>query len=396
MKHLSSTNQNQQKQENVPTPVNPGDAVNKAYVDSILSFAPNKYVEGVNLYSIGHSFTNFPYNHSYFQYTSGHALRIRERLRMGDFHYHGRGGTWATDMLARLISPVYDGGKGLWTPGAKGVVLLQNYMNEIGYATAGETLTRNMWANSIRGEIAVANSSAIVPVSQNVGQTGGWLTAGGAYGVKGIGGVMPVNTQATAGTVDFTIPSGDEVWVAGVITTPGTAITPWTASCNGINLLTFDGMGLKADYNDAILGGNQTTTTRLVKVTGLNAAAGTTGAKTLRITGQTGGNTIFSGIVIPSANPPRVFLAKEPQRSYPANTHWTNNHVWFENMIDTIASEFSNVEVVDLLDGWDGSIMLTNDNLHPNDIGQSHIADKYVQDINEKITGWDPGVVSLT
>lgn len=361
-----------------------------------LSYAPNRYVENVNLYSIGHSFTNFPNNHSYNQYTSGHAIRVRDRLRLGDFHYHGRGGTWATDMLARLISPTYDDGKGFWTAGAKGIVLLQNYMNEIGQSAAADTLYREMWANSIRGEIAVANSSAIVPLADNVGQTGGWTVAGGSYGVKGIGGIMPVNTTSTAGTVDFTVPSGDEVWVAGVITTTGTVVTPWTASCNGTDLLTFAGEGLKATYDDAVLGSNQTTTTRLVRVSGLNAAAGTTGSKTVRITGQTGGNTILSGVVIPNPIPPRIFLAKEPERGYPAVTNWVDNHVWFENMIDTIASEFDNVHVVDLLDGWDGSIMIeTGDAIHPNDIGQIHMADKYVEAINTHITTWDAGVVSI-
>lgn len=364
---------------------------------SELLYAPNPYIEGVNLYSIGHSFTNFPYNHSSFPYTSGHALRIRERLRLGDFYHHGRGGTWSTDMLARLLSPAYDGGSGLWTPSSKGIVLIENYLNEIGYTSAGDTLTRNMIANSIRGEIAVANSKTFITFAENSGTTGTWNTSASNYTVKGMGGVMRVNPSSDAGTVDFTIAQGDEVWVACAISTSAQSITAWTASCNGNNLLTFDGNGLKAEYDDAVLGTNLTLTTRLVKVTGLNSAAGTTGSKTLRITGVSGGNTIISGVVVPNlVNPPRVFLSIEPPRGNPEITTSVDNQAYFASLMNTIAGEFTNVHVVNHRTDWDTTTMLTSDDLHPNDKGQSKLADNYVVAINSNITSWDAGVASLT
>lgn len=368
-----------------------------------LIYAPNRYVEAMPLHHIGHSFTILDYPYTQSPYSTEYGLRVRERLRMGDLHYYGRSGTPAECMIGRLISPTYDNGTGLWTEGSKGVVMIQNYMNEIGTSGAGETAYRNLWAQSIRGEIAVAQSKHIKGIADASATSGTWTegTSGGGRDTKAIKGKTFYASHSSGAYKEWAITAGDEAWVAGVVSTSAYSIGTFKVSCNGTDLVTFNGNGLKPDYTDRILDYNTEYTPWLVRVTGLNAAAGTTGAKTIRVTTVSStGNVFISGVVEPSDTPPPVFLAKEPPREHPPVSYWTDNHVWFEDMIDTIAGEFDNVYAVDLSDGWDGATMLSSIDahspaVHPNDIGQCHIADKFTAAINANITTWDPGVVQL-
>lgn len=358
----------------------------------------NQYVEAAPLHHIGHSYTKLPYAYSRNTYATEYGLRVRERLSMGDYHWHGRPGTPAEAMVARLVSPTYDSGSGLWEQGTKGIVMIENYTNELGSSNSADTDYRNLWSASIRGEVAIAQSEYIHDWTEKSATSGTWTQYNSTAAVKALGGKTYYG--GVGAFVEFTVESGDEAWVATVISKTSYAIASLAFSCNGSSVGTFNGDGLKPAYTDPILGADQNMTMQLVRVSGLNAAAGTSGSKTLRITITGSGNGFLSGIVVPSASPPAVFIAKEPPRGYPPTTIWTDNHAYFDDEIDTIATEFANVFVVDLNDGWDGSSMISSLDtssppIHPNDIGQSHLADKFVDAINTNITYWDEGIVTI-
>ncbi|MCA9325526.1 hypothetical protein KDA23_05700, partial [Candidatus Saccharibacteria bacterium] len=170
--------------------------------------------------------------------------------------------------------------------------------------------------------------------------------------------------------------------------------------CNGSTVGSFAGNGLKPSYTDPIFGSDQNITFQLVKVTGLTAAAGTSGAKTLRIANSGGGNIFVSGIVVPSATPPRVFVAKEPPRGSPPEAQWTSAHAWYDSEIATIVSEFDNAHLVDLQTDFDSTMYVDSatdgQGIHPNDKGHWFIANKFTESINTNITDWDEGIVSLS
>ena len=400
MKHLSDNNFNNNQLDNVPLPVDPGDAVNKEYADRALSYAPNPYVEGVPLYSVGHSYTMYPYPYGT-RYTGEYYMRIKDRLHLGSVTAIGRSGTYAADNLGRMISPIYDLGRGQWVPNSKGICLIQNTINELGQDAASETKFRNLWAQSIRGEIAVMSSRAIKGYADQANISGTWTKGGGGgnRNDKGINGEIYLATSSSGAWVEWTVSGGDEVWVVGVASTAAYPVGGYRVICNGSTLATVTANGLKPDYNDKVLGVNLEYTPWFFRITGLNAAAGTTGAKTVRVQANGSSNNSFlSGIVEPSPNPPMVFLAKEPPRINSGEANYNANIGWFNAMTDTIASEFDNVVTVDLANGWDNDTMIGSldpANFHPNDIGQSKTADNFVQAINQNITTWIDGVAIL-
>ena len=400
VKRLSGVDQNSQTLTNVPTPSNGGDAANKDYVDAVKYLPPNPYIESANLYLIGHSFTMLPYPYTKNPFATEYGVRVRDRLNMGDYHWHGRSGTIAESMFGRLISPVYDFGSGTWTPDSKGVVMIENYMNEMSSIRSLDF--RNLWANSIRGLIAVSNSQSIKGYDERSSISGSWAAHSGATGGvgKAVGGATYYAASNSGAYLEWTVDQGDEVWIVGVASIVSYPVGSLQVRCNGNLLATINGSGLKPDYNDPVAGVNLSYTPVATRVKGLNAAAGTTGSKTVRVTVSGSGNSFISGVIVPSPTPPRVFLAKEPPRGYPAIEAWVEQHQYYDDMIETIASEFTNVNVVDLLPGWDGATMITSNDtnnpaIHPNDVGQEHIASKFAQRIYEDITEFDPGVLHI-
>lgn len=372
-------------------------ALNEKANASDIPEVANPYVEGATLYSMGHSYTIFPY--PYGTKRSGeHQLRIKNRLRLGNVVILGRSGTPAADNMPRLVSPTLDSGSGLWTPNSKGICLIQNAMNELGTSLAADTLYRNLWAQSIRAEVAIMQSKTIKGIADASASSGTWTAGANIRDTKGINGTTYFAAHNSGAYKEWTVSAGDEVWVAGVVGTVAyNSVASFKVSCNGVDLVTFAGNGLKPIYTDAVIGTNIEYTPWFVRVTGLNAAAGTSGSKTIRVTPVTSqGNAFISGIVEPSPNPPSVFISKEPPRGNPVEANYAANIDWFDDTTDTICSEFTRVHPVQQKTGWDNTVMIASldgANFHPNDIGQSKLADNYVDAINNNITSYVDGVI---
>ena len=360
---------------------------------------PNKYVEGVPLYVIGHSYTIYPYPYAT-QYTGEYPIRIRNRLKMSDVYPIGRSGTIAADNFGRMISTSYDSGNARWVEGSKGVCIIHNTINELGSSQAGDSDYRTLWADSIRGEIATFNATAIKSYADRSAVSGTWTAGAQSRDTKGIDGTTYFSAYNSGAYIEWAVSGGDEVWVVGVAAKTAYPVGKLDVICNGTTLDTLDGNSLKPSYTDTVLAADLDYTPHAWKVTGLNAAAGTTGAKTVRVkVAGTSGNCFISGIIEPATNPPAIFLAKEPPRAGSAAQTYLDNIAWYNAMTDTIAAEFSNVYAVDLSTGWDNDTMVSSldtvHEFHPNDIGMELIAEHFTTAINTNITDWVDGVSVL-
>lgn len=359
----------------------------------------NKFVEGAPLYSMGHSYTMYPYPYST-PYTGEYFVRIKNRLKLGDVWAGGRSGLIAVDNFARMISSNYDSNTGKWTPNRHGIGLIQNTLNDILFSVdPTNAIYRQMWADTLRGQVAVMQSSSILGYADRTANAGTWILDSTSPGLKGFNAATYLSSTINS-TVNFSV-SGDSVWVIG-IASAAADVTLGTLSviCNGATVATFNGTNKKTQYIDKIYGSNQTYTPYPFKVTGLNAAAGTSGTKTIQIKSDASGVVVgFSGVIIPMANPPLVLLAKEPpvlDAGYAAI--YDANIAYYNAMTDTIASEFPSCFSVDLATNYDPTTM-THSTLggaiHPNDKGHSSIADNFVDAINAHVTTWQDGILVL-
>lgn len=363
-----------------------------------LSQVPNPYVEGVPLNVMGHSYTMDPY--PYGTKSGGEFYRrIRDRLHLGNTTSKGRSGSYAIDNFGRMISSAYDSGSGLWTPGTKGLAIVQNTINELGASQAGDSVWREQWRAGIRGIIAVMNSKDVKGYGNISESSGTWAEHTIGYASKGKDGKVYF-TATTGGHLGWTVAGGDVAYIITVATLSSYAVRPLTFHCNGVQVGSYDGNGKKATYPDSVYAsGNQNYTPIAIRVSGLNAAAGTTGQKTVQVKAAgTSGNAFVSGMIEPATNPPAVFLAKEPPRRGADAATYNANIAWYNTATDQIAAEFSNVTTVDLAPGWSDDMIASLDtamDFHPNDKGHSMFADYYTAAINDTITDWVDGVVIL-
>lgn len=351
----------------------------------------NPYVEGVPLYSLGHSYTMYPYPYGT-QYTGEYYMRLKQRLKLGDVYPIGRSATIAIDNFGRLLSDEYDDGKAYWTPGQRGIALIQNTMNELGSSLAPDATFRGMWKMGIMGEIALISSGETKGVPQASATSGTWTRHNNVESKKGLNG--ETYFASAAAWVEWTF-SGTEVFVVAPISTTY-ALNTWSVTVDGAAKLTnIAATGMKSDYTDAVTGASMNYTPGIWRISGLSS-----GAHTLRFTRGTTGNTFVHGIIIPSATPPQIFLAKEPPRAGSGASIYNANVGWYNAEIDNFAATFSNVTAVDLAPGWDNSTMISSldvagGSFHPNDKGHSLMADHFAAAINTKITSWMNGVVVL-
>lgn len=352
---------------------------------------PNVYVEGVPLYNFGHSYTMYPYPYST-KLTGEYYLKVARRLKLGDVYPLGRSATIAIDNFGRLLSSKYDGGKAYWTPGSKGIVLIQNTMNELGSSSAADATFRNMWKMGIMGEIALASSAQTKDFTQASLSSGTWQKHNNAEAKKGMNGVTYFSSTASA-YVEWTF-SGTEVFFVAPISKTAYAVGAWNVTVDGTTKISSTNTtGMKMDYTDAVTGVNENYTPGIWRITGLSNTS-----HTLRFNRESG-NAFVNGIIIPAPNPPLIIIGKEPTRGGSAAAIYTANIGWYNSEIDNFVASFSNVYSVDLAVGWDNNTMVgsldTGSNFHPNDIGHSLIADHFTRRINELVTTWTDGVVIL-
>jgi len=356
-----------------------------------LAQQPNPYVEGVPLYNIGHSYTMYPYPYAT-QFTGEYYMRIKQRLNMGDVYPLGRSATIAADNFGRLISDEYDGGRAYWTPGRKGVCLIQNTMNELGSSLAADTKYRNLWRMGILGEIAIMSSASTLGYAQRSAESAAWTRMTTQSAKKALNGETYFIGTA-GGWVEWSVTGTEAYLVAPVSVSYG--LQPFQVLIDGTVALSVTPMGAAPAYNDAVTGVQETFTPGIWRLTFAQ------GTHTIRFRHNgASGNAFFSGLIVPAKNPPRIFIGKEPPRIGSGQSTYDANIAWYNAEIDALAAMLPHVTAVDLAAGWDNSTMVSSldtggGSFHPNDKGHAKMADHFAAAINATITDWVDGVVVL-
>lgn len=379
---------------------------------------PNPYVEGCPLYVYGHSIIMYPgiYNTPY---AGEMAERVRSRLNMGRAYFMARSGTYLMDNVSLMLGtgslaqPNGQSGSRQWQPGRRGIILHQNYGNEIVTTRGNDPLYVNQWAHSLRTAFALFSAETVVSASSaaksgtaNGAGEDGQNTSHWAQHARLSGGnwfwndVDFVSTTVNS-TLTFTVPGGDEAWVLLANSVAGYA-APVDVSVNGTVLRSIAPAGQMVSHVSS-LPGNPTRTylPTAYKITGLNAAAGTTGSKSLVVKVTGSGTAIVSAVFVPNPYPPHIFYGLDfvRQGTSPGAALSAEQEPKYRAAALGVIAEFPNAHAVDMNDGWNGATMVSSldvqNNAHPNDLGMIHHADKYVTAINQTITGPIRGVMTL-
>lgn len=369
-------------------------------------------LEGATLYSYGHSYTRWPVVHTSPRTMYAELLRRRLLLGGGDDvgkgTYRGRSNTPLQDTISGMMSPTLSEapnrqpGYQQWQPGSRGIVLIQNYANE---AASGKNSTKYIsgWKHALRTFIRMTQAASIVATSSAT-TTGTWNTSSGATAQRWWNDDVKWSTTIGS-TISYPV-TGDEVYVITSVreaSDPG-PITVHVNSGSNPAITTIDGSNqmesFTSSWSDA---SNRLYIPGSFRINGLNAAAGTSGAKNLIFkVGSSAVTTFMGGVIIPMADPPYVFVAKEPPRNPGASgaANFATSDPLYRAAIDEVVGEFTNgrVHIVDLADGWQNPDFVSSIdplNFHPNDLGQQFIADKFEEAIRSVITEPIPGVLTL-
>lgn len=369
-------------------------------VDSLGGVTP--FVEGVKLYSYGHSYTYAP--NAWSTPNGGeYGYRVGGRIRASETFCRGRSGTPAIDTLCLAMSSSWDTQTTLnrqWTPGSKGLVLLQNYMNEMPMADGVQPLFRDMWIRSIRSLIGLFSSDKITTVS-SLTRRGAWTSYGNSTNKIMFVGEDCMFANTIGAEIDASV-TGDEAWVITTTSDNTYSLGEIEVLCGGSVVLTENLNARNWPYTSTVRPGEvRSMYPTWLRVSGLNAASGTSGQKTITIRVKTAGTVFINGVAQPSATPPHVFLGKEPLRSPLAtsgNANYLINRPVYDAMAEQVAGEFPNVTLVDLDVGWDVDTMVSSidpGKHHPNDLGMWSLANQFTAAINETISSPVNGVWKL-
>lgn len=404
--------------EAVGTPVADDDAATKGYVDTKIT--RGQFVRGARLWSYGHSYTKVPSNYTT-PNAGEHPLILKRELGFAEVFANGRGGTPLIDTFSLMLSATWDpdapsrqwpgavaqaygsatraGVDGLNQP--RGVVILENYMNEAPYASTSTDEFIAYWGKQLRSALALL--SGRVQHSGSSGEVGtGWATVAGEDTE-----MYPASRLRRSSVVgDYMLYKawGDEIWIVGHASIGGAygsgKLDVFVGETGSNLVTTIDVGGIRPAYDSRVRPGNSSRSPLAFKVTGLNAAAGTTGEKIIRVQVKENTNTFQSIAINPREQPPQIIVAKEPPKKAGSEgaALFAVSDPKFRAQIDTVCAEFPNVHVVDLAPGWDNDTMVSSFDtagFHPNDLGQRHIADKYLAAIESTITGPMPGVLVI-
>lgn len=382
----------------------------RAELSTLRAQGPNPWVEGVPLYMYGHSFTMYPapYNTPN---TGEMVARVASRLRFGTFYGRGRSGTPLFDQIPMMMNDVAAPPSGgqvsrRWTPGDKGVVLAQHYMNELGGTNYSDPVYMTHWKQSLRTEFALMGSSAVL--GSDTGTKVGTWTKLGHPNCDAFWNSECHFANAAGARIGWNV-TGDECWLLVGHTSSayngGRIQVRVTVGGSLVNHSVIVTAGKMPVYT-SVLPGFSTAASRsyapaAYKITGLNAIAGTSGTKEVWAELMDSRTTFASARIQPSATPPRIFYGFEVPRADVADSNPTEDatrRAAFRAAAEEVIGEFSYVHGVDLAPGWNRATMvgsLDAANFHPNDAGMKHHADKYAEAINTHITAPDPGVMVL-
>lgn len=347
------------------------------------------------VWSYGHSFAidNYPYipdrRHGEYARLVAAALRVPVDL-------NARSGTKLLDTVRAIVAPTFAGSTARrWVEGSgngRHVVLLENVHNDESSGVGSDPAYRSGYDLALRLSLAAFGArSKILAAQADSATIGAWHVT--QQPDRAPGGAMSY-TKTYGAKMSFTV-TGDECHIATVVCDAdelkyGTMRIEVAGKVVGY----FNGTGKMRAYVDTV---DDTTLNRWspagIRVTGMDALAGTSGAKVLTIR-KIGNDTTpiwVSAVYLRAAQPPRVFVALEPPRNPDATaqngvTAFYANDPAFRSLIRTACSAYSYATVVDLAPGWDNETMVATGvdpyNFHPNDLGMEHIADAFLTAID--------------
>lgn len=370
-------------------------------VSTIPPLVRDRNLEGVPLFVYGHSWTMMP-NPYTTPHTGEYQSRLAKRLQLGSVSSFGRSGAYMVDMACAVQAPVFAGSDRRFIPGSRGIVTLQCLINDLaaGGADPADPANLEFYKLALRTFLAAVSAAELKDADAGT-YTGTWTTAGASLGQWYPAGKLRY-TRTPGATASWTV-TGDTAWVntsAAKASTGANNAGNWTARVNGKVVGSFYPRGLMPEILTTAVRGAWGDAPVAVKLTGLNTAAGTSGAKTVTITVDEPRDTFLSGVLVPSKTPPRVFVALEAPRN-PAASGLETWNTWepvYRQAIIDVCAEFPNAATVDLAPGWENPAFIGSRDAakaHPNDLGMAHIAGRFEEVIRATITAPDPGVLSL-
>ena len=358
---------------------------------------------GATIYSYGHSYTVMPSPYVTRPHHDEYQLQLGRRLASGPVISRGRSGTRMLDTVSAIIAPTFAGSAGRrWRIGDKGVVLLHNMMNDVAAQDGGVPDYLNAYEKSLRLALGVFGARSFTHADRASRIGAGWKVKGTHRVENG----RTWFTQKYGDKISFMVTGGDSVHVSTLCTDPA-LLTQGTlrAECNGVVLGSF-GRGLDNGTHACNRGKTYTDSADRVsqnrwtpagwRIIGLNAAAGTSGTKTLtlRKVDKTAAAVWVQGVYLASTTPPPMFVAKEPPRnpaaaSRPAVAAFYRNEHAYRALIDSVCNEYGYAHPVDLRPGWNNATMVskldTTRRFHPNTLGMSRIADNFERAVNRYV-----------
>jgi hypothetical protein len=387
----------------------------------------NPFLRQATIYSYGHSFTAVP-NAYCTPDRSEYPLRLRELIGFADVVPLGRSATFLPDTLALALNGIRATDKDRTWPGLatiassehalgvnnnpdhelmpRGVVTIQNYLNETGNEHASWARTPEyieFWKHCLRSLIAVISSKGQKASTIDVGSTavGGhaWQTMSASEYVNMFPGGLLFRSNQVGDWRQFKV-TGDECWILVFAAKATTATRGLDVYVGSTKVQEINPTGMMGPYTSVISGSEGLNLWPIaVRVSGLNAAAGTTGEKMVqvRVANRGSGWGFLSTALYPRTSPPEVFVAYEPERRGVTGgpTPWSTVVAPYRAAVAQVVSEFANAHAVDLETGWDLDTMTRPGNIHPNDPGQAYLAGRFVAAINETITDWNGGIAIL-
>ena len=374
-----------------------GLAAGAAFRPSVASAAPSP-AAGVTIYSYGHSYTSLPNRYVSRQFFDEYQLDLGRRLESGPVISRGRSSSLLLDTVSEIIAPVsVDSITRKWQIGDKGIVLLEDMMNDVSSQFGGSTDYLNAYEKALRLTLGVFGARSFLHADDGVREGAGWTAKDSARLENG----RTWHTETFGDRISFVIAQGDSAHVS-TLCTDATVMAQGTlqAECNGVILGSF---GRSEDNGTHVcnrgasyraVGGilNQWTPAGW-RVTGLNAAAGTSGTKTLvlRKVDDSAEPVWVQGVYPSSRETPPVFVAKEPPRnpgsgSQRASVAFYANQSAYRALIDAVCNQYYQAISVDLAPGWDNTTMVSVldsiHRFHPNTLGMSLIADHFERAIS--------------
>jgi len=350
---------------------------------------------GVTIYSYGHSYTMMPSPYVTLPAHDEYQLQLGRRMASGPVISRGRSGTHLLDTISAIIAPTFAGSAARrWHIGDRGVVLLHNMMTDVSSAGGGDPDYLNAYEKALRLALGVFGSRSFIHADRGSRVGTGWAVKKYARLESG----RTWFTRTYGNKISFRVTGGDSVHVSTLCTDPR-LLTQGTlrAECNGV-VLGYFGRGPDRStyacnrgrtYVDSVDDVSQNRWTPAGwRIRGLNAAARTSGTKTLtlRKIDNTASAVWVQGVYLTSGSAPPVLVAKEPPRnpggtSQSAVASFYANEPAYRTMIDGVCNEYGAAHPVDLRPGWDNSTMVsvkdTSYRFHPNTLGMSCMADNF-------------------